>query len=449
MIPLLRMAALIVGGCVLAALAWGVRVAEPQGWGSVAALGLITAGAAGGVALATAVAFLGGRVARSDGAPHPALPALVALPLGVAAFIAATLQIDPTMEAGDGGPFIERIVLAAAGIATVVVGAAICRLSVTFPRAVSAEELEHGRRRWNDQPAERRTERDTPALIRRLQKADAATNRAIAAWVERVLRPGPFRDDLVRILTWNPADPKIQPLTSWLGLPWSAWRWAGVLTVAVIVSTVPLLVPLTLLLAALAFTIMIVHGILYFNAVYIMLEPDEKRKVRWVAVALFLPCALPALSQGAYLLLTGLGMGLGALGLPDATAAMLATGAGSVAAILAAAIPVVLVAGLAIAIFWDGALDPGLVIRETAVYGLLSGILLVLFTGLESVLSDLLALRLDFPERSGGWVAGIVTALVFAPARSRLERRFTRNTPSPVASGREPPPASPPPGSVS
>ncbi len=78
---------------------------------------------------------------------------------------------------------------------------------------------------------------------------------------------------------------------------------------------------------------------------------------------------------------------------------------------------------LAIAVFGKGALDSSLVIRRTALYGLLGGVLFVIFAVVENVAADLVALRFGISQHIGSWVAAGVLALLARPAHNWLQRR--------------------------
>ncbi|TVQ29591.1 MAG: hypothetical protein EA370_14870 [Wenzhouxiangella sp.] len=82
-----------------------------------------------------------------------------------------------------------------------------------------------------------------------------------------------------------------------------------------------------------------------------------------------------------------------------------------------------ILASIAAATLYRGALDPGLVLRRTTVYGLLGVCMAFLFAILESILSSQVALRLGMPGSTGSWLAGGVTALMIAPLHSRIKRR--------------------------
>lgn len=79
---------------------------------------------------------------------------------------------------------------------------------------------------------------------------------------------------------------------------------------------------------------------------------------------------------------------------------------------------------VAIAVFFYGAIDPRLMIRRTAIYGMLTGLGVFAFAGIETIVSDMLAARLGLPPSIGSWIAGATIALAWAPIHGLLRRKF-------------------------
>ncbi|MFG1691436.1 hypothetical protein ACGF5M_04710 [Gemmatimonadota bacterium] len=77
---------------------------------------------------------------------------------------------------------------------------------------------------------------------------------------------------------------------------------------------------------------------------------------------------------------------------------------------------------LALAVFYRGALDPGLVLRRTALYGLGGVVLVFVFTAIEDLSAAWLAERLGLGENAGSWFAGGVVALLLGPIHSTLSK---------------------------
>lgn len=78
-----------------------------------------------------------------------------------------------------------------------------------------------------------------------------------------------------------------------------------------------------------------------------------------------------------------------------------------------------LLACLAVAMFYAGALDPALAIRRTAVAGLVGLAMVVLFATLEQALQGWLGAELGLSDRSGGVATGVMVGLAFEPVRAR------------------------------
>jgi hypothetical protein len=78
-----------------------------------------------------------------------------------------------------------------------------------------------------------------------------------------------------------------------------------------------------------------------------------------------------------------------------------------------------LLACLAIAMFYAGAVDPALAIRRTAVAGLVGLAMVVLFAALEQALQGWLGARLGLSDRAGGIMTGVMVGFAFEPVRAR------------------------------
>ncbi|HEX6036496.1 hypothetical protein [Longimicrobium sp.] len=78
-----------------------------------------------------------------------------------------------------------------------------------------------------------------------------------------------------------------------------------------------------------------------------------------------------------------------------------------------------LLACVAIAMFYAGALDPALAIRRTAVAGLVGVAMVVTFATLEQVLQGYLGQWLGLSDRVGGILTGVGVGLTFEPLRTR------------------------------
>jgi len=81
-------------------------------------------------------------------------------------------------------------------------------------------------------------------------------------------------------------------------------------------------------------------------------------------------------------------------------------------------------AAVVLAVFFDGAVDPGLAIKKTTIYGALAGALLFGFGALENALEDLVLARIGLPPGSGTWLAGGTMAVAFKPLHAFLSARI-------------------------
>lgn len=91
--------------------------------------------------------------------------------------------------------------------------------------------------------------------------------------------------------------------------------------------------------------------------------------------------------------------------------------------------PAVLVVTTGVALFYSGAVDPGLVLKRSTVLGALGAMGILLFAGLEEALSDLVASRMGLPGIVGSIVAGAVAAGVMIPMRKVLGKAASRVLP--------------------
>jgi len=99
--------------------------------------------------------------------------------------------------------------------------------------------------------------------------------------------------------------------------------------------------------------------------------------------------------------------------------------------------PTVLLVFLAIGIFNAGAIDPELVLRRSTVIGVFSGLVIVGFALVESIVSELLEARISgIGEMVGAVVAGVLVAVVLIPFRGGITRTIeswaARTTRSPT-----------------
>jgi len=94
--------------------------------------------------------------------------------------------------------------------------------------------------------------------------------------------------------------------------------------------------------------------------------------------------------------------------------------------LIAASAPLCLTISIAIGVFWEGAVDPRLAVRRTALFSGLSVTLLFIFGALEVVLSDYVLAALGAPSGAAAWVAGGGVALAFGPVRERMKAGIDR-----------------------
>ncbi len=88
--------------------------------------------------------------------------------------------------------------------------------------------------------------------------------------------------------------------------------------------------------------------------------------------------------------------------------------------------PLLVVTGTAIGILYGGAMDPALVVRSSAVYGALGALGVVVFAGIENLLSNLVEQRLGLPGFIGSMAAGALVTAALIPVRRPLHHAATR-----------------------
>lgn len=100
------------------------------------------------------------------------------------------------------------------------------------------------------------------------------------------------------------------------------------------------------------------------------------------------------------------------------------------AAVVAVSPPLVyaiIVASLAMATFYQGAIDPGLAVRRSTLFGVTAVIYVAAFGGIENLVSGWVEGRLGLPGAAGAALTGALLALALPPFQGqarRLARRF-------------------------
>jgi hypothetical protein len=92
-------------------------------------------------------------------------------------------------------------------------------------------------------------------------------------------------------------------------------------------------------------------------------------------------------------------------------------------AVFGGILPLVVVAGFAVAVFYDGALEPRLVIRKSTLYGLFGFGLAFLFAVTEELVTNHLSASMGLPDGTGTLVASGVIAVVFGAFHGRFNRK--------------------------
>ncbi len=152
---------------------------------------------------------------------------------------------------------------------------------------------------------------------------------------------------------------------------------------------------------------------------YRMATPEERGRILWMVTGF---------STAWWMLMAGLGL------------VVLATFGRFTLGLLGAALPVVLVLaplvavlGAAVGILYSGAIDPGLALERSTVYGILGAGGVVAFAALENVLSEALEGLVGLPGYVGAMLAGGLVTLALIPVRRAIRRRLHREDRSPAS----------------
>lgn len=138
--------------------------------------------------------------------------------------------------------------------------------------------------------------------------------------------------------------------------------------------------------------------------------PGERKRILWL---------VSGFSAAAWMLI-----GAAALMTVAVTLDVAGTPAVVVVALALVLAPLTVVFSAATGILYSGALEPGLALRRSTLYGLLGVIGLVAYTAVETALSELVERWVPLPGFIGPVAAGVLVALVLIPLRKIVARRL-------------------------
>jgi hypothetical protein len=278
------------------------------------------------------------------------------------------------------------------------------RFSVRFPAPLLPEDLQHHRRK--DVDVQNRTMRFFSDIFQEREKAGARLRerlpkglRWIGSVVDAYVR---FDDRLLDLVLAGVNSRGLWVLTAVLALPMLASPTEGGAWVMVSVS-----VWMVLALTAL-WNFAVIR--------YATSPPEDQRRILGMALALVPGTVATVVPLGAFVWVLAGDVDLG-------NAERLHS-LGLLASVLLLPPLTFALATLVLAVFFHGAVDPGLVLQKTTVYGALAGALLFGFGALENVLEDIVLTRIGLPPGSGTWLAGGMMAVAFKPLYEFLSARI-------------------------
>lgn len=336
-------------------------------------------------------------------------------------------------SAGTAGLLLERADYLALWLAA----AAFLRFAATFPRPLREEDFEAVARLSSRERAETMVVGRLTAPVRRLGDRVAhhigahADRSRLARLLVRDMTPrsGSGADRTVltagRVVT-----------DRWL--PWSVALGVGGLLVVVGPGSAWALTAEYVLALALP-----VVALTAIQCSYRLAAPADKRRMMWMVEGFALGGLV---SFAGFLLFTSLENDVFSemmVGTPNAVGFHVAL------TLLLAPVGLVYTAGILMAVFYDGAVDPGLALRRTTLYGLLGVAVVFVFGAVETVLSDHVIQAMGLPPDAGGWIAGGTAALAVTPIQAFLRGQVDRvlgpgvadatNAPPDAALGATPP----------
>lgn len=178
--------------------------------------------------------------------------------------------------------------------------------------------------------------------------------------------------------------------------------------------------------------IAIVLGVRNLHASYRLSSPPERRRMLWVVMGFSSASWLIVLAVASVVM-------LGAMDIPERLAV--------VVPVLFVLAPLVLVLGSALGVLYHGAIDPGLALQRSTIYGILGAVGIMIFAAVENALSALVERGLALPGFLGPALAGAIAAAVLIPVQRKLSAAIARKAladknPAPAPADTSPNPGS-------
>lgn len=171
------------------------------------------------------------------------------------------------------------------------------------------------------------------------------------------------------------------------------------------------LIPFVLAVWTITIPLLLLLPVVLFRFGYRRASDEDRRRARWLLAGFN-----AALVAAAVLIMDGLVLevaGIDHVMLTDILPAL-----------LMALIPLSVLMGVLLAVFYHGALEPALVVRRSTVYGLFGFGLAFTFGIVEEVVTEHIAVRLGLPDGTGTLVASGVIAAAFGAFHGRFRRRI-------------------------
>lgn len=171
------------------------------------------------------------------------------------------------------------------------------------------------------------------------------------------------------------------------------------------------------------------QGLMFLFTNYRVAGAAERRRLLWVVQGFYAAAWIVALTFAAFIAI----IVRWDVATPAAAAGAFPSLAFTVVFVGAILVLFVMLASLGVAIFYTGALDPALILRQTTAYGILTFAAGIGFAVIEQVAASTVQRWLHLSSGFSAGVAGVVVALGVGPLRERISRFVAKRGGKPAA----------------